>query len=126
MNPKTRNIIGWALTIALAGFLLFSAAGKFMDNEQMRAMLPALGLTAEKARIIGIVEIVATLLFLIPRTGVLGSMLLAAYLGGAIATHVTHPEAGPATFAILIQCVLFITAAIRFPELNARLLGRRA
>ena len=126
MNPKTRNIIGWVLTVPIAGFLLFSASGKFMDTEEMRGMTAALGLTPELLKTIGVIEIISTILFIIPRTGVLGTLLLAAYLGGAIATHLEHPQVGPPTFAILAQCLVWITAAIRFPELTARLMGRRA
>ena len=126
MNSKTRNIIGWALTVLLAGFLFFSASGKFMDTEEMRAMLSAIGLTAEQAKMIGVIEIVSTILFIIPRTGVLGTLLLAAYLGGAIATHLEHPQAGPPWAPIIVQCIVWITAAIRFPELTARITGRRA
>lgn len=124
MSPKTRNIIGWVLTILIAGFLLFSASGKFLANEEMQAMMAGLGLTPETAKMIGAIEIISTILFVIPRTGVLGTLLLAAYLGGAIATHVEHPQAGPPTAAIILQCIVWITAAIRFPELTARLLGR--
>jgi hypothetical protein len=37
---------------------------------------------------IGCVLIACTLLYLIPRTSILGAILLTGYLGGAVATHV--------------------------------------
>lgn len=123
MNTKTRNIIGWVLTGLIAAFLLFSASGKFISNPQTEAMLTGLGLTADKAHLIGALEILSVILFVIPRTGVLGAMLLSAYLGGAIATHLEHAQAGPPTAAIIVEVVVFITAAIRFPELTRRLMG---
>lgn len=126
MSPKTRNILGWVLTILIAGFLLFSASGKFLTNEETQSMMAGLGITPETARMIGIIEIISTLLFVIPRTGVLGTLLLAAYLGGAIATHIEHPQAGPPTAAIIVQCVVWITAVIRFPELLWRITGRNS
>ena len=44
--------------------------------------------------------------------------MLAAYLGGAIATHLTHQQ--PIFAPALIQAVVWITAVIRFPELTRR------
>jgi hypothetical protein len=41
---------------------------------------------------IAIVELACTLLYVIPRTSVLGAVLLTAYLGGAVATHVRVGE----------------------------------
>jgi hypothetical protein len=37
---------------------------------------------------IGLVELVCVVLYVIPRTSVLGAILLTAHLGGAVATHV--------------------------------------
>jgi DoxX-like family len=38
--------------------------------------------------VLGIVEVVCTIIYLIPKTSVLGAILLTGYLGGATATHV--------------------------------------
>lgn len=124
MSPKTRNIIGWVLTGLITAFLLFSASGKFIPSPEMDAMTPALGLTTEKLHLIGAIEIISVLLFLIPRTGVLGTLMLSAYLGGAIATHLEHPATGYPTAAIIVMALVWITAAIRFPETTQRLMGR--
>jgi hypothetical protein len=71
-----------------------------------------------KLKLLGVVEIISVLLFIIPRTGILGTLLLAAYMGGAIATHLEHRL--PLFLPIIIQCLVWITAAIRFPELSKR------
>lgn len=126
MNTKTRNIIGWVLTALIAAFLLFSASGKFISNPQTEAMMTGMGLSPDETHIIGVLEILSLILFVIPRTGVLGTLLLSAYLGGAIATHMEHNEtAGGPIAAVIVEVVVFITAAIRFPELTQRLMGRR-
>jgi hypothetical protein len=67
------------------------------------------------------VEFLSVLLFIIPRTGVLGTLMLAAYLGGAIATHVEHGQ--PFIAPAIVQAVVWITAVVRFPELSRRLMG---
>lgn len=48
----------------------------------------SLGYPLDSVRVIGIVELVCLVLYLVPRTSVLGALLLTGYLGGAIATHV--------------------------------------
>src|SRR5262249_53614164 len=52
---------------------------------------------------LGVVLLACTILYLIPRTAVLGAILLTGYLGGAVATHV---RAGHGPFEILFPVVL--------------------
>lgn len=78
-----------------------------------------MGIDANTYRLIGLVEILALLLFIVPRTGVMGSLLLIAYMGGAIVTHLQHQQ--PVGMAITIQALVWITAVVRFPELRQRL-----
>lgn len=54
---------------------------------------------------LGIVLLTSTLIYLIPRTAILGAILLTGYLGGAVATHV---RAGQGWFEILFPVVLGI------------------
>ena len=57
---------------------------------------------------IGIVLTVCTILYLIPRTAVLGAILLTGYLGGAVATHVRVGEGlFPVTFPIIFGVLLW-------------------
>lgn len=121
MSPKTRSIIGWILTALLAVLFLWSAAMKFMGGPEMEKGIAGMGLTMDTMRILGVVETLAIVFFIIPRTGVLGTLLLAAYLGGAIATHLEHAQS--VMSPVIVSCVLWITAAIRFPELCSRLFG---
>jgi hypothetical protein len=57
---------------------------------------------------LGIVLTICTLLYAIPRTAVLGAILLTGYLGGAVATHVRLSEGWfPVTFPILIGVLIW-------------------
>ena len=85
-------------------------------------MAATFGLDASTMQMIGVVELISIILFLVPRTGVLGTLLLAAYMGGAIATHLEHGESIVAP--CVIQAFIWIVAAFRFPELQSRLLGK--
>jgi hypothetical protein len=119
MTQKTRNIIGWTLTGLLAFVFISSAFMKLTGSEEVVKGAASMGLTAGAMQLIGIIEISSILLFVFPRTGLLGTLLLAAYLGGAIVTHLEHGQ--PFIVPVIIQAVLWITAVIRFPELSRRL-----
>jgi hypothetical protein len=57
---------------------------------------------------IGVVLLIATILYVIPRTAVLGAILLTGYLGGAVATHVR--VSGPVfniVFPVIFGCMLW-------------------
>lgn len=121
MTQKTRNIIGWILTGLVAFTLIGSAIGKLTANEETLKMAAQFGVSAYKLKLIAFTEILSCLLFIFPRTGVLGTLLVTAYMGGAIATHVEHNM--PVYIPVIVQCVVWITAVIRFPELGRRLMG---
>ena len=56
---------------------------------------------------LGIVVLVCTILYLIPRTAVLGAILLTGYLGGAVASHVRTEEGLVAILAPVVFGALF-------------------
>ncbi len=123
MSSKTKNIIAWSLTILISAFMLFgSASGKFFGGEALQPMFDKYGLGGNMRYYIGALEVFCTIVFLIPRTGVIGTLLLAAYMGGAIVTHLEHDESY--IFQIIISALIWICAFIRFPELTNRLLGK--
>lgn len=121
MTTKTKNIINWSLA-ALVGFIFIgSAISKFFGAEETVQMASGIGLSLDTFKVIGLVELVSVFLFLFPRTGVFGTLLLSAYMGGAIATHLTHGQSiiAPA----IIQALLWVVALLRFPELKNRLIN---
>ena len=121
MSQKTIKIVGWVMTIILAFLFIMSAFMKLTQNETSLEQATSFGIDARTYQIIGLVEIISLVLFLIPRTAILGTLLLIAYLGGAIVTHLQHQQ--PIAMAIIIQIFLWITAFVRFPELKQRLLS---
>jgi DoxX-like family len=122
MNSKTKLIVGWVLAGLVAALFLFSASGKLMANPDALAMASKFGLDASSFKTLGFVELAAVILFLIPRTGVVGTLLLVAYMGGAIATHLEHGE--PFMAQCVISAFIWIVAAFRFPELTSRLMSK--
>ena len=82
------------------------------------------GIDSATFTMLGILELACLILFIIPRTGIIGTMLLAAYMGGAIATHVEHGESILAP--CIVQSILFLIAFYRFPELRSTLLDSKS
>ena len=121
MSSKTTKFVGWVLAGLVAALFVFSASGKIMPNEDMLKMASKFGLDASSFKMLGIVELGAAILFLIPRTGVLGTLLLTAYLGGAIATHLEHGDS--IVLPCVIQAIVWLVAVFRFPELKSRIMS---
>jgi uncharacterized membrane protein YphA (DoxX/SURF4 family) len=122
MKSKTWRIAGWVLSVLLSAFLLVaSAPGKFVEWEGKAEMFQHFGYSTELMTKIGVVEVVLSVLFLIPRTAFIAALLLTAYLGGATATHV---RVGDAFFMpIVIGVVMWIAYGLRRPDVFALALG---
>jgi len=68
---------------------------------------------------IAILELSLAVLYLLPRTSLLGTVLLTGYLGGAIVTHIIGRE--PFAPPVVIGALLFASAYLQYPELRSRL-----
>jgi hypothetical protein len=73
---------------------------------------------------LGYVELLCAILFIIPRTGIVGTMLLAAYMGGAIASHLEHGVS--VLTPCIVQTFMLLVAFYRFPELRSKLLKSKS
>jgi hypothetical protein len=72
--------------------LLMSAAMKFVKPKFAVDSTTKLGWDESSLLGLGIVELTCTVIYVIPRTAVLGAILMTGYLGGATATHVRIGE----------------------------------
>ncbi len=90
MSPLALHRTGIALTVLVALFLAMDAGGKLFAPAMMIANSPPLGLPTDEGfhRMLGAILAVSLVLYLVPRTALLGAILLTGYLGGAVATHV--------------------------------------
>lgn len=106
-SPRT----GWALSGLAIAFLAADAAGKLLVPELMIANSPPLGLPADPAfyRLLGGILGVCTILYAVPRTAVLGAILLTGYLGGAVCTHlrVGDPLFSHTLFGVYVGVVVW-------------------
>jgi hypothetical protein len=100
---KGRIWTGRVLSALAVLFLLFDAAGKFVLLPPVVQAFARLGFPISMGVSIGALLTVSTLLYAIPRTAVLGAVLLTGYLGGAVAIQM---RAGSSTFETIFP-VLF-------------------
>ena len=81
------NVGGWVLSGLAAVFLLFDAVAKLAGAPSAVQTTVELGFAAPQVRSLGVLLLILTLLYLLPRTSVLGAVLLTGYLGGTVAVH---------------------------------------
>ena len=117
---KKRKITGWVMAGLLTALLVMSASQKLIGNPEMVENFDKWGL-GSMITIIALGELVSVLLFLIPRTAVLGVLLLSAYFGGAILVHMANDE--PYVFQSIVLLFIWVTAWLRTPEMFTRLIS---
>ena len=121
MESVTENTIvstktlwaGRIMSYLPALFLLFDAISKLVKPAPVVEATVALGYPESVVVPLGIVLLICTVLYLIPKTAVLGAILLTGYLGGAVATHVRISDSlftifFPVIFGILIWGGLYL------------------
>jgi len=99
-------------------FLVFDGTIKFfMDKLPPEALEAgaALQWPIEKMPLVGTILLICTLLYVIPRTSVLGAVLLTGYLGGAIASHVrvSNPLFSHTLFPIYVAVFIWLGLYLR-------------
>lgn len=84
---KTRLWISYIMSGLVILFMLMDSIMKFVKPAEVIEGSIALGYAEHHLAIMGVLGLISTLLYLFPRTSVLGAILLTGYFGGAIATH---------------------------------------
>jgi hypothetical protein len=115
--PRRTVWVGRIVTWLPALFLLLDGAAKLFKPAPVVEGTLKLGYSESIIIPLGIILIVCTVLYLIPRTAVLGAVLLTGYLGGAVATHVSRLGDGwfgvvfAVTFGVLLWLGLYLRDA---------------
>jgi hypothetical protein len=79
--------VGRVISGLVSALLLFSGVMKLKGGPEVSAGVAQMGLPESMVVPLGILEISCVVIYLIPATSVLGAILLAGYMGGAILTH---------------------------------------
>jgi hypothetical protein len=78
---------GRILSGAVILFLLVDGGMKLVPIDAVIAASQEFRIPVELARTLGIITLACTILYAVPATSVLGAILLTAYMGGAVYTH---------------------------------------
>jgi uncharacterized membrane protein YphA (DoxX/SURF4 family) len=84
---KTQLLISWALRLIAAGILLQTLFFKFTGAEESKYIFSTLGVEPWGRIGSGVVELVAAILLLVPRTTTLGALIALGTMSGAILSH---------------------------------------
>lgn len=115
------KLTGWIISGLLAAFLLLaSAAPKLMGMDVASDIMLKLGWSPDYLLLIGVMELLFTLLYLIPRTAVLGAVLMMGLLGGAMATNlrVDMPLFSHTFFSLYLGIFMWAGLWLREPALR--------
>ena len=122
MSESTLSRLGWTLSALFALFMLgASVAPKLMGMPIAQETMAALGWPEAPVLLIGVLELVCTLLFLFPPTGLLGAVLMMAILGGAIVTQLRagSPLASHTLFGIYLGVAMWGGLILRDTRIRA-------
>jgi len=109
---------GRIITGFVVAFLAFDGVAKIIQVAPVVEASMKLGLAPDLLFGIGIVLLACTAIYAIPKTAILGTILLTGYLGGATAVHVrAGSDAFPVAFSIAFGIVVWVGLVLREPWL---------
>jgi DoxX-like family len=130
--PSTNDIsrprlwTGRALTGLAAAFCILDGAMKLAKPAFVVEATKQLGYPESAIAGIGAVLLICTLLYVIPRTSILGAALLTGYLGGAVASNVrAETPLFNIVFPIIFGCVAWVGLWLRDTRLELLLPVKR-
>jgi hypothetical protein len=102
--------VGRVISALAALVFLMSAFLKLKGGPELMQGMAHLGLPESMIRPLAILEISCVVIYLIPKTSVLGAILLAGYVGGAICTHwrVGDPFVAQIVLGIFVWLCLYL------------------
>jgi hypothetical protein len=124
---RKRLWAGRTLTGFAGSFMILDGAMKLFKPPVVVHATLQLGYPESTIAGIGLALLASTLLYLIPRTSILGAVLLTAYLGGAVATNVRAQQPlFNIVFPVMFACIAWGGLWLREPRLEQILPLKRA
>ncbi len=92
---------------------LMGSVSNISQSQTAVDMATEMGYPASSVMYLGVVLLISTLLYAFPKTSVIGAILLTAWLGGAVATHIIHGDPAssifiPVVFGIIIWFCIWL------------------
>jgi hypothetical protein len=120
-EPKWMKWTGFVLSGLVIAFLVMDCVMKLMQLDIVKSTILDLGWAEDTALPLGVTLLICTVLYALPQTAVLGAVLLTAYLGGAVATHVRigSPLFSHVLFGVYLGLFVWGGLWLREPRLRA-------
>lgn len=126
MTPSKPAVwTGRIMTGVVSAMLCMDAAIKIVESQPALAGTRELGFPVSVVMPLGVVLAACLVLYLIPRTAVIGAVLLTGYLGGAVATHVRVGNPWASHVLSPIYVAVFIWGGLYLRDLRVRALLKR-
>lgn len=113
---------GRAMSALIILFMLFDGVIKLPPLDIVTQTSAQMGLPTDPgfARLLGVIGLISTALYALPRTSILGAILLTGYMGGAIATHlrIGSPLFSHTLFGVYLGVLLWGGLWLRDPRLR--------
>jgi hypothetical protein len=116
--------VGWIMTGLLVLFMLgASATPKLLNLTAANDSMTTLGWSPDHLLLLGVLEVLLTILFVIPQTSLLGAVLLTGLFGGAMGAHlrVGNPLFSHALFTIYLGIFMWVSLWLRDERLRTYL-----
>ena len=112
---------GWITSGLVTAFLLFDAVIHLLKPAPVVEAFAKLHLPLSLAVDLGVIELLCLVLYVIPRTSILGAVLLTGYLGGAVAIQVTTSNSlfGEILFPVYVGVLIWGGIYLRDDRLRA-------
>jgi len=121
-RPSRTVLTGRVLSGIGTAFLLFDVSMKLFPMQQAIDATVKLGYSAGVLQPLGVILLICLTLYLIPRTAIIGAILMTGYLGGAVATHVrANGSAFEITFPLIFASILWGGLYLRDARVSAML-----
>jgi hypothetical protein len=120
-SSKRALLTGRGISGLAVSFLIFDSLGKLLEVQPVVDGTRQLGYPPETVFTLGFILLSCVLTYLVPRTSVLGALLLTGYLGGAVATHVRvgSPLLTHVLFPVYVAVLLWGGLMLRDARLGA-------
>jgi hypothetical protein len=107
-------------------FLLFDSISKLAMEPHVVEATVRIGYPLGAIRLLGVICLVCTILYAIPRTSILGAILLTGYLGGAVASkiRIEDPLFSSVLFGVYFGILVWVGLYLRDVRLRALLLAK--
>lgn len=117
---KGRIVAAWVISGLVGAFCLLDAVMKFLKPQAVAVAFARTGWSLHLSVTLGVILLTCTMLYMIPRTAVLGAILPRGYLGGAVATNLRseNPLFSNTLFSVYIGILLWIGLWLRESRLR--------